>query len=161
MAQGRYLHLPPTGSPRRCSPPTQLERFFALRWRIFELNRQLDVIERNSPMARVRMFGSEFTAEVLKDNGDGTFLMKAKQHTSRTTVGTEFSAKREEIIEMAAAEMPANDGSAALDTAMAEERKTLTPPAEVIAAHRAGLAAAAAGAVTKGVSVPSGPTQRR
>lgn len=173
------------GRPIRRVAPTPLERIFALRWRLYELNQQLDAIERNSPMARVRMFGTEFTAEVLKDNGDGTFLMKAKQHTARTAVGTQFTATRKEITEMAAAEMPGTDrikslpgidtmwvdapdggtvavsgdsGQSALDAAMADERKTIATPAEIIAAYRKDKGIEPAPAPTTGVSVPPGPT---
>jgi hypothetical protein len=138
-------------------------------------------------MARVRIFGSIFPAKVLKDNGDGTYQMEAKQASARTAVGTVFTATAAEVVEMAAAEIPpsgavaqpgsavaaatpapapSNDGAGALEAAMAEERKTLPTPADLLAAFRQdkgivtkGQAATVPAApASTGVSVQPGPT---
>jgi hypothetical protein len=138
-------------------------------------------------MARVRIFGSIFPAKVLKDNGDGTYQMEAKQASARTAVGTVFTATAAEVVEMAAAEIPpsgavaqpdsavaaasptpaaSSDGTGALEAAMAEERKTLPTPADILAAFRQdkgivtkGQATTAPGVpASAGVSVQPGPT---
>jgi hypothetical protein len=64
-----------------------------------------------------------------------------------------FTATQNEIVDMAAAEIPPADGQAELNAAMAKERETLPSPADLIAQHRANLK-------EQGVSVSSGPTQR-
>ena len=136
-------------------------------------------------MAVVRLFGATFNADVIKDNGDGTWTMRSRAHTGRTSPGTLFTAKHSEIIEMAAAEQPAvpnspvgtpistvaiqakiDTGLAALEAGMAAERKTLPTPAELIAAIRAKNTSPTATPPGRpvydqpAVSVPPGPTMR-
>ena len=53
---------------------------------------------RRAAMPRVRAFGQEFNAEIVKDNGDGTYLMKALERTGRTARGGTFTAEEREII---------------------------------------------------------------
>lgn len=85
-------------------------------------------------MARVRWFGTEFIADPIEERPDGSWLMRSREHTGRLSVGTEFVAKPKEIIEMAAAEIPPPAISmAALEAAMAEERKLLPSPQSLIA----------------------------
>jgi len=105
-------------------------------------------------MARVRLWGAEFSAEPIADNGDGTFTMRAMEHTARASAGTTIRVKKGEIVSMAAAETPPspNESAAALDKAMAAERETLPKPAELLAQFNADQTA-------KRVSVSPGPTQ--
>lgn len=102
-------------------------------------------------MARIHWQGHEFTADPVRQLSNGNWIMRAKQHGPRFTVGTEIEVTAKEIIEMAAAEKPPDGGltdedrdnigaairarssMSALDLAMAEERKTLPTPAELIA----------------------------
>lgn len=104
-------------------------------------------------MARIRWHGTEFTATPIKDNGDGTWRMRAEAHTARTVPGTEITVKQGEIVEMAAAEVPTNVTSKsyaaakvgdfdaflaadALEAAMAAERETLPSVRDVLAKAR-------------------------
>ncbi len=57
-------------------------------------------------MARVRMFGQEFTADLITDLGNGLWHAIARSHTGRTGPGTMITVKQSEILEAAAAEMP-------------------------------------------------------
>jgi hypothetical protein len=105
-------------------------------------------------VARIRVFGTEMYADVVRDNGDGTYLMMARSHSARTVAGTQITVKKTEIIEMAAAEQPPTaDGQAALEAAMAAERKTLPSPAEIMATNREAAAKSAA-------TVSTNPPQR-
>lgn len=86
-------------------------------------------------MARVRVFGQTFSATPVRRLPDGSWIMTANEHAARCVPGAEIKVAAAEIIEMAAAETPDPAASqAALDAAMAEERKTLTPVAELLAA---------------------------
>lgn len=85
-------------------------------------------------MARVQWHGSSFIAEPKEQLENGDWLMVAKEHGPRCSPGTIIRVKQNEIVEMAAAEMPDTATSqAALDKALAEERKTITPVAELLA----------------------------
>lgn len=59
---------------------------------------ELGVPPRIPPMARVRMWGQEFDADVLLDNGNGTYLMRARERTGRTARGGSFTATKDEIV---------------------------------------------------------------
>lgn len=84
-------------------------------------------------MARVRLFGQSFNATPVRQLANGNWIMTAHAHTARCTPGSEIEVHPDEVIEMAAAETPATDDSQAqLEAAMAEERKTLTPVAELL-----------------------------
>src|SRR5712671_1079484 len=87
-------------------------------------------------MARIRIFGQEMVATPIEQLDKDTWLMRAEQHTARTTVGTVIKVKRAEVIEMAAAEFPASNEGEKTDRAMAEERKTLPSPEQVIETAR-------------------------
>lgn len=114
-------------------------------------------------MAIVKMFGHEFAVDLVEKLGldsKGRQLWRAmsRAHTARTVPGTMITVNQSEIIEAAAAEMPPDNttttdstsaasssspplpaditGLASLEAAMAEERKTLPSPAELIAQHR-------------------------
>jgi hypothetical protein len=92
-------------------------------------------------MARVRLFGTIFNADPIEELPNGDWRMRARSHTGRTAPGTEFVAKQSEIVEMAAAEKPADgadhaDGLGTLETGMAEERKTLPTVQDLIAKAR-------------------------
>lgn len=56
-------------------------------------------------MARVRLFGAEFTATPIRQINATTWLMRAEAHTSRCSPGSEIMVKVAEIVEMAAAEI--------------------------------------------------------
>jgi hypothetical protein len=118
-------------------------------------------------MARVRLAGITLTADPVEQKPNGKWMMRARSHTGRTSPGTMIEIDQSDIIEMAAAEMPGyapmpNDltigpipedrvGMAELEKAMAEERKTLPTPAELIALHRKNTA--------EGKTPPGRPTQ--
>lgn len=86
-------------------------------------------------MARVRWHGTEFYADPVRQLPNGNWLMIAKQHGPRFTIGTEIEVMQAEVVEMAAAETPPSyaESIAALELAMAEERKALPSPQELIA----------------------------
>lgn len=104
-------------------------------------------------MARIRWHGAEYTAEPIRQLPNGNWLMRAKQHGPRFAVGSEIEVKRSEVIEMAAAELPPDDAVVteedksrltmvqlthsleleAIERGMAEERKALPPPQQLIA----------------------------
>lgn len=86
-------------------------------------------------MALIRWQGFEFHAEPIKQLPNGNYVMRAMQHGPRFVPGTEVEVTQHEIIEMASAETPPThaEGLAALEAAMAEERKTVPTPAELIA----------------------------
>jgi hypothetical protein len=136
-------------------------------------------------MARVRLFGQEFTADLVKQvaptaTGEAQWQAIARAHTGRTVPGTSIIVKQSEIIEAAAAEMPdqtgkpqlsasssapaaasatpSNEGLNELEAGMAKERKTLPSPGAIIAEMQA--KAKERRAEQEAVSVPSGPTQR-
>ncbi len=103
-------------------------------------------------MALVRFHGDVVHADPIRQTSAGDWEMRSRQHTGRLSVGTTFMARQDEILEMAAAEMPGSVaqleagiqqaaldntvGLKELDAAMAEERKTLPTPAELIAKYR-------------------------
>lgn len=115
-------------------------------------------------MAQVRWGGETFTAKPIEQNADGSWIMEALQHTGRTAPGTRITVQPGEIVAgtMPAAGQadtttaPADDGKATLEAAMAEERKTLVSPADLIAKAQAAKTAA----TTQGDAgaVPPGPT---
>lgn len=96
-------------------------------------------------MATVRMGGFTFQADVIEQTLAGDWLVRARQHTGRTSPGTTVLVKDSEIT-MAPGEKPvtATDlnpvlgpaapsaGLADLEAAMAEERKTLPPVTELL-----------------------------
>lgn len=94
-------------------------------------------------MARIQWHGHTFTAKPIKELPDGGWLMEAQEHGARFTIGTKIKVQKREIIELASAEMPPSPdaGLAQLEAAMAEERKTLPTPAEIIANWRANKSA--------------------
>ena len=105
-------------------------------------------------MARIRWREGDFTADPVRELPDGSWEMIARTHSARTVPGTPVIVTKGEILEMAAAEQPgeASTSQAALEAAMAEERKTLPSVAEL-------LAKAPKTVPDTGVSVPPGPTQ--
>lgn len=93
-------------------------------------------------MARVSLHGMIITAEPVRQLENGDWIMVAKQHGPRCSIGTEIQVRLGDIEEMAAAETPPADGGhAALDAAMAEERKTLPTVQELLAQNAAAKAA--------------------
>jgi len=118
-------------------------------------------------MARVRFAGITLTADPVEQKANGKWLMRARSHTGRTSPGTMIEVEQGEILEMAAAEMPGyaplpedlhlgpipadKIGLAELEKAMAEERKTLPSPAELIALHQKNI--------VEGKTPPGRPTQ--
>lgn len=107
-------------------------------------------------MIRVLFDGKTVFATPLRALADGSWIMASLQHTARLVPGTEFLATKDEILNKTFDEafkvMPASDGSAELEAAMAKERETLPPVAETLQAiqdaakpMRQAEAAAAAG----------------
>lgn len=127
--------------------------------KIARLNGRMDELQRQAGMARVVWHGREFLAKPISQNPDGSWLMESMQHTARLAVGTRFIAQPGEVVEgsMPAAGQPdttaapADNGQAALDAAMAAERKTLASPADLIAQFQASKKGDAG-------AVPPGPT---
>lgn len=80
-------------------------------------------------MARVRWHGTEFKAEPIRENPDGTFIMKALEHGPRFSIGTEIMVTTKEIVSMDAAEKPAPEQSlATLQQSLAAEREVTPLP---------------------------------
>jgi hypothetical protein len=123
-------------------------------------------------MATVKMFGQQFAVDLVQKLGldsKGQQLWKAvsRAHTGRTVPGTTITVNQSEILQADQDELNGSVASrcappsssevtasqAALEVAMAEERKTLPTPAELIAQHRANLPA------QQVVSVSSDPTR--
>lgn len=92
-------------------------------------------------MARVQVFGHTFIAKPLSKQDNGDWLMEAREHTARASVGTVIRVRPSEILDMEESPPLAPDqGAAALNLALAEERKTITPAADLIkAAHDAAV----------------------
>lgn len=87
-------------------------------------------------MARVHWQGFEFRADPVRQLDNGSWLMVAKQHGPRFSVGTEIEVSPGEIISMTPEEMPPTEEAksfAAIEAAMSEERKMLPTPQELIA----------------------------
>jgi hypothetical protein len=91
-------------------------------------------------MATVRFDNREIDCIPLRRNDDGSVVMISNQHAARLTVGTEFLAKPSEIVAMDESELsspvmpkPSPKSWASLEAAMAEERKTLPSPVDIIA----------------------------
>ena len=107
-------------------------------------------------MARVRLGSILLTADPVEQKPNGNWLMRARQHTARTSPGTLIEIASKDVIEMAAAEMPGSAPQpedlsigpvpeekidwASLEKAMADERATLPTAAELIAQHRQNVA---------------------
>ncbi len=92
-------------------------------------------------MARIRLFGTIYNAKPIEERPDGSWIMAALEHGPRFTIDTPLHVLKGEIVEMAAAEIPLSPEAsfAAVEAAMAEERKALPKPAELIARHGAKL----------------------
>ncbi len=94
-------------------------------------------------MAIVLWHGHRFSATPIKQLPNGDWLMTANVHGPRFTPGSEIEVAPGEIVEMASAEVPSETLQHAfttaigLEAAMAEERKTLPTPQELIGQARA------------------------
>jgi hypothetical protein len=98
-------------------------------------------------VATIQWRGTNISATPIKQLENGDWLMRANQHGSRFAVGSQLRVQQNEIVEMAAAEMPPSavaESAAALTQAMAEERKTLPTVQEVLATAAAKPAASTA-----------------
>lgn len=109
-------------------------------------------------MARIRWQGQEFRAEPVRQLPNGNWIMRAQSHGARFGIGTEIEVTPGEVLEMAAAESPADPtaGLSQLEAAMATERETLPSPQQIIATSPP----IAHDAPDKVVSVSPDPTQR-
>lgn len=89
-------------------------------------------------MARINWHGGAFIAKPIEQLPNSDWLMEAQQHGPRFTIGTKIIVKAKDVIEMAAAETPPDPtaGAAALDQAMADERKTLPSVADLLQQDR-------------------------
>jgi hypothetical protein len=102
-------------------------------------------------MARIRFDNTVITAKPLYQNERGNWIMEAQQHGARHIAGGEVEIRPDEIIEMSNTEMPAREpgtikiteykpspeaiaSAAALEAAMAKERKSLPPVADMLKA---------------------------
>lgn len=127
-----------------------------LRAQIACLSAELDILEckaaRKRQMATVKLFGKTFSAKPLQALPDGSFLMTANVHTLRTVPGQPFVVAKNEVVEMAAAEMPPTDapaqieapiglatGLAEIEAGMAAERAALPSFAEITEKNRAAV----------------------
>lgn len=116
-------------------------------------------------MARVKFGGIELNAEPIRQIDTDTWEMRAMQHTGRTAPGTiiTVSVSKNEILSMAAAEMPPSavvQSATDLEVGMAKERETLPSPAALIAQARADKTSAPntmPPTANPAVSVPTGP----
>lgn len=98
-------------------------------------------------MARIRWHGSEHEAEPIQELPNGNWLMKAQEHGARFAIGTLIEVKPGEIVTMDKGTPNPAATPAALEVAMAEERKTLPSVRELLmkrAANEAKQAAAKA-----------------
>lgn len=88
-------------------------------------------------MARIQWGGSTYFATPIEQLPNGDWRMTAQEHGPRFTIGTEIHVKAAEIVSMDAAEMPPDPAAsaAALEQAMADERKTLPTVREVMLAN--------------------------
>lgn len=85
-------------------------------------------------MARVRIANHELVATPIEQLPNGNWLMRAEQHGPRWVPGTTVWVLKKDVLEMAAAEIPAPaESQAQLEAAMAAERETITPVAELLA----------------------------
>lgn len=155
-----------TGAPTRIARPSLQARYVALGMKLFNIRRRLDDLERQN-MARVTWRGETFTAKPIRQNPDGSWVMQAMAHTARTAPGTIITVLPKEIVagtlEDTTQGAP-DSGQAALDAGMAEERKTLASPAELIAQFQGNTKQGDAGAVAPGptqapVAAPATPSQ--
>lgn len=156
------VRLQLTGAPHRRSW-SPLSQHIAVGLKIARLNGRLDEIERQAGMARVTWNGETFLAKPIEQNPDGSWVMEALQHTGRTVPGTRITVQQNEIVpgsmpapgQPDTTAAPADTGQAALDAAMAEERKTLVSPADLIAQFQASKKDSPQGDTG---AVPPGPT---
>ncbi len=90
-------------------------------------------------MARIRWHGAEYTCKPVRQVSDTVWRFKMRDHGPRWAAGSEIEVAQNDIVEMAAAELPiVRDASlAALDAAMAAERQTLPTVQELLADARA------------------------
>lgn len=139
------------GRPIRTSWSPQAQ-YVSLGMKIFRLRQKLDALEEQN-MAKITWRGETFLAKPIRQNPDGSWVMEALQHSGRTVPGTRITVLASEIVKGTMDEAPAesNSGQAALDAGMAQERKTLPTPAELIAQAQ-GKSQGDTGAV------PPGPT---
>jgi hypothetical protein len=110
-------------------------------------------------MALVKMGGHTFRADPVEQTKAGDWLMRSQEHTGRLSIGSLVLITPGEVVEMFAWEIPGSveqlehgigqevakldpkAGLPQLEKALAEELKTLRPAAEILAEHRANLAA--------------------
>jgi hypothetical protein len=85
-------------------------------------------------MAKVRFDKDIISAKPISQEATtGDWLMEAQQHGPRYSPGTVIRIPEGDVLHMDDSEKPANDGQAQLEAAMAQERKTLPSPAEMLA----------------------------
>lgn len=78
-------------------------------------------------MPRIKAFGRTFNAKLIADMGNGVYRMEATEHTARTAPGTIITVNKTEVVDWGETGSASENGLAAVDKAMAEERKTLPP----------------------------------
>lgn len=91
-------------------------------------------------MARVRWFGTEFFATPIRQLPNGDWLMRSAEHGARFSTGTELLVRQNEIVELAAAELPpeetAKKSAEPLQAAMDAEREQLPSVQSLVEASR-------------------------
>jgi hypothetical protein len=87
-------------------------------------------------MAIFSWMGGRYSGKPVRQLDNGNWIFEALQHGPRFAAGTELELKPNEVIEMAAAEMPATDGMAELQKGLEAERAAITPVAELLAAAK-------------------------
>ena len=90
-------------------------------------------------MATVRWHGQTFNATSIEQNPDGTWRMIANAHGARFVSGCEITVSPNEIVEMAAAEIP-EPTLDQIEAAMAEERTKIESASSILARYQAAAA---------------------
>lgn len=86
-------------------------------------------------MARIRWHGTTYSVEPIEKLPNGDWLMMANEHGPRFTIGTKIQVKAADIVDMNEHNpvKSAAESAAALEKAMAAERKELPSVQEMLA----------------------------
>lgn len=86
-------------------------------------------------MATVRWHGNAFEAEPISQFDNGDWLMEAREHGARFTIGSHIRVKQSEIIGDIKPAVPVNAATsqAKLEKSMADERAAIPPVQEILA----------------------------
>lgn len=84
-------------------------------------------------MAKIRWGGGTYAGRITETFEDGSAQVLMLEHGPRFTVGTVIEATAAEIVSRDETDADPAKSVAVLEAAMAEERKTMTPVAELLA----------------------------